>query len=95
MPPHPRGGVVVPVVAGIRQAAERRFDVVPASFVVKTALDQFGDERASPSWARASINLRHEVIGECYVQTHGPKCSIVRTHMATAILPSCKPHRGG
>ena len=36
--------------------------------------------------ARRSIS-RHEVVGECYVQTHGPERSIVRTHLATAICP--------
>ena len=83
--PHPRGGVVVPLVTGIGQAAERGFDVVPTPFVVKTAPDQLADERASPPPARAPVNLCHEVVGESYVQTHGPKTCTGRTR------PSIRP----
>ena len=65
--PHPLGGVVVPVVARIGQAAERCFDIVPAAFVVETALDQFADERTSAARTGTPVELFHQSVIQSYV----------------------------
>ena len=68
--PHPRGRIVAPLVSVIGQAPESGFDVIPAPFVLETTPDEFGDERASPPRARSPDDLGHEIVVECYVQTH-------------------------
>ena len=77
--PHPRRGIVVPLVAVVGQATKSGFDVVPAPFVLEAPSNEFGDERAAPAWARPPIDLVHEIGIQRYVQTHGPESSRVRT----------------
>jgi hypothetical protein len=68
--PNPRGRIVVPVMALVRQLTERRLNVVPAPLVVESTADQLGDKTASPPGSHSTIQLSHELIIECYVQTH-------------------------
>lgn len=68
---HPGGRIRVPLVASVAKLAERRLDVVPTALVLEPPPDQFGDERAPPAWAHPAIELRHEIVIERYVHTHG------------------------
>ena len=76
--PYPGRRILVPLVTAIGQAAERGFDVVPAPFVVQTALDELGDERAPAAGARTPVDLGHEIVVQGYVQTHGRNNSMLR-----------------
>lgn len=47
-------------MAGVGDAAKRRFDVVPAPFVVESSLDQFSDEGATLPGAGTPVEFGHE-----------------------------------
>ena len=57
-------------MAGVGQAAQRRFDVVPAPLVLETLPDQFGDERTPPAAAGAAVELGDQIVFQCNVHTH-------------------------
>ena len=69
---HPLRRIVVPVVAGVGDAAKRRFDVVPAPFIVESPLNQFSDEGATLPGAGPPVEFGHEIVVERDVQSHGP-----------------------
>ena len=69
---HPLRRVVVPVMAGVGDAAERCFDVVPAPLVVEPAPDQLSDECAALSRAGTPVEFSHEFVVQSDVQPHGP-----------------------
>jgi hypothetical protein len=68
--PNPCSRIVVPVMAFVRQLAERCLNVIPASLVVESTSDQLGDKAASTPWPYSTIQLSHELMIERYVQTH-------------------------
>jgi hypothetical protein len=70
---NPAGNVVVPVVSGVLDLAERGLDVVPPTFVLEPAPDQLGDEGTALASPDALIELLHELVVERYVQTHVPR----------------------
>ena len=55
---------------GVGQAAQRRFDVIPAPLVLETLPDQLGDERAPPAAAGAAVELGDQIVFQCNVHTH-------------------------
>ena len=57
--PHPFGWVVIPVVAGVGDPAERCFDVVPAPLVVEPPPNQPSDERAALAGTGAPVEFGH------------------------------------
>ena len=75
---HPLRRVVVPVVAGVGDAAERRFDVIPAPFVGESPLDQLSDEGAALPGTGAPIELGHEIVVQGDVQPHVPNLAHTR-----------------
>ncbi len=67
----PGGRVGVPLVLAVRKRPEARFDVLPALVVLERATNGLGDEGAAPSPSHASVEPLHEIVVQCYVQTHG------------------------
>lgn len=59
-------------MAGVGDAAERCFDVVPAPLVVEPAPDQLSDECAALSRAGTPVEFSHEFVVQNDVQQHGP-----------------------
>ena len=57
-------------MAGVGQAAQRRFDVIPAPLVLETLPDQLGDERAPPAAAGAAVEFGDQIVFQCNVHTH-------------------------
>ena len=57
-------------MAGVGQAAQRRFDVIPAPLVLETLPDQLGDERTPPAAAGAAVELGDQIVFQCNVHTH-------------------------
>jgi hypothetical protein len=68
---HPSGGIVVPLVAAVRDAAERRLDQFPAVIVVERPLHRGCDVSAATTSPDAPIQLVDETLFEGNVQTHG------------------------
>ena len=60
---YPRRRIVVPIVAAIRNAAQRRLDVIPTPFIVERPSDEFGDEGATTTGARTPVEFYDEGIG--------------------------------
>lgn len=67
--PHRR--ILVPVVARIGDLTQSGFDIVPALFVVKSATDEFSDERAPAAYAGSLVQLGNKIVVQRYVHTHG------------------------
>ena len=68
--PHPFGWVVIPVVAGVGDSAERCFEVVPSPLVVETPPNQLSDEDASFSATGTPVDLGHQIVVQGDVQPH-------------------------
>jgi len=68
---HPGCGIIVPLMAGIGQAAERRLDVGPSAFILETTSDQFDNEGASPSRASSSVQFGKQSVIYGQVNPHG------------------------
>ena len=69
---HPLRWIGVPVMAGVGDAAECRFDVIPAPFVVESPPDQLSDESAALPGTGAPVELGHEIVVQDDVQPHLP-----------------------
>ena len=69
-------------MAAIRQLRQRRFNVVPAPFVLKTALDQFGNEGASTAGTGTLVQFGDQRIWQSYAYSHG--LSVATTRYLTA-----------
>ncbi len=54
-------------MSGVGQGAECGFDVVPAPFVFKAALDEFGNESATTPRTGAPVDLLHQIVFQDYV----------------------------
>lgn len=66
-PPHPIGGVLVPLVAVIVDRTECPRDVAPTPLLVERALDCMCDEGASLPAPRNTIQLAHQSVIQTYV----------------------------
>lgn len=64
---HPVPGVGVPLVPGVGQLGQRRFDVSPAALVVERAAQGCRDEAAAPPTAHPAIELSDELVVDAYV----------------------------
>ena len=71
--PHPICRIVVPIVTGTPNPAQCFFDVVPTPFIVKSASDELGDKGAALAGACATIQFRHQGVGQCNVYSHGSR----------------------
>jgi hypothetical protein len=68
---HPPSRVAVPVMLGVGERAYDVLDDLPATLVVKRALNRRGDERAALTPTHAAVESTHDLIVQTYVQTHG------------------------
>jgi hypothetical protein len=68
---NPPAGILVPLVTGIRDRPERRFEQLPAVIVVQRPLNCTPDVRAAAASANPAVELSDDVVAESYVQTHG------------------------
>lgn len=59
-------------MTGVADRAERRLDVIPATFVLQPTADEFRDERTALALAGSSIKLGDERVIHRYVQSHVP-----------------------
>ncbi len=69
--PHPFGWVVIPVVAGVGDPAERCFEIVPSPLVVEPTPNQLGDKGASLPGTGTPVDLGHQSVVQRDVQPHG------------------------
>ena len=67
LPPHPLRRVIVPLVTGIIDTTQCRFDLVPTPFIVETTLNEFADESTTSPGACASIEFDDEMVRQSYV----------------------------
>lgn len=67
---YPRSGVIIPLVACVRNRAQRCFDVVPSPFVVEGASDQSRYERTPSSRPRPAIQVFDKIGIKLYVYSH-------------------------
>ena len=67
---HPRGRVVVPVVALIGDRADRGADEGPPLFVVERSAGRLFDEPAATACANASIETLDQILVEMHMNTH-------------------------
>ncbi len=70
LPPDPFGRILVPVVAFVLKPSERRFNVVPPSFLVKFRFNKSGNELAPLASANAPVQLGDQGGRERYVYSH-------------------------
>ena len=68
--PHPLRRIVIPIVTGVRNPANRCLYVVPTTLIVKSALHELADEGAALAGACASIKFQDQRIRQCYVYSH-------------------------
>ena len=66
----PAGSIVVPIVAGVGDRAEQRFDLVPATLVIEAAPDHCRDERAPSPRPRPPVDVLNEMVLQLNVQSH-------------------------
>ena len=59
-------------MAGVRQLCQGGFDVVPAPLILKSTLNQFGDEGASTAGTGTLVEFGDQGVWQCYVYSHGP-----------------------
>jgi hypothetical protein len=57
-------------MTGVVNLPKGGLDVVPATLIVESALDNTGDKRAPATRANPAIELCYQVIIQCYVQSH-------------------------
>src|SRR2546430_11225149 len=89
---NPRFGVLVPLVAGIRNRAERCFDLVPASALLECTSERLPDERTPATSPDTSVEVCDDRVVEADVQTHGHSIAH-RGGVPRSATPRCSPHR--
>ena len=68
---HPGSRVVVPLV-GLGQYAHGRGKVIPPPLLGECGLHSRHDECAALPRADPAVELGHDIVVECQVQSHGP-----------------------
>ena len=67
---HPSAGVIVPLVACVRNGTQRCLDVVPSPVVVKAPADQSRDECTASSRPCPAIQVLDKIVVQLYVYSH-------------------------
>ena len=60
--PDPVRGILVPLVAGVRDSPQGCFDVVPPTLIIQTASDQLGDESTPTPLLRSPVECRDQFV---------------------------------
>ena len=76
LPSNPLCGVVVPIMAAVRELRQGGFNVVPAPLVLKTAPAHFADQGASTAGTGALVEFGNQRIWQSYVYSHGPSVAL-------------------